>query len=230
MSLTITRRRALVTVAFAICAICIVGYAVDLNGGSLDFSDTEAMIVASGSMDGEPRDYGIPTIPTGSLVLIHPIHDYSSVSVGDVLTFDYDHPISKEHMVVTHRVVSIFEANGIYTFTLQGDSVADDPTNGSVQYVTSDSGDIHGEVVGVSHFLGSLVQFLSTWTGRFVLILIPCIILIASEVRSIFRTLKEGDGESADEPVPSAGDGRQDTRIVRRGERRWRWRRSRRSA
>lgn len=195
--------------AVAVVALCGVGYAYHINGGSLDFSNTDAKIVVSGSMDGEPRDYPISTIPTGSLVVIHKVNGqfYSSLKVGDVLTFDYVHPVSGESMVVTHRIISIAETNGVYTYTLKGDSIADDPTNGSVQTVTSDSGDVIGKVVGVSHWLGVLAVFLSTWTGRFCLILIPCVILIVSELRNIVRILRDRDGDGPEETVDtSAGE------------------------
>ena len=56
-----------------VVVVCLTGYAVHLNGGSLDFSDTEAKVVVSGSMDGEPRDYDIRTIPTGCLIMIRQV-------------------------------------------------------------------------------------------------------------------------------------------------------------
>lgn len=201
MSLAISHRTIVQIIAVIAAAAALAGYAAHLNGGTLDFSDTEARVVVSGSMDGEPRSgCDIATIPTGSLVLIRPVEDWSSLEVGDVLTFDYIHPASHEAMVVTHRIVDISESGGAYTYTLMGDSIADDPTNGSVQVVASDSGDIHGEVVGVSHWLGVLVRFLSTWTGRMCLVLAPCIIFIVSEVRSIVRTLR-GDAPREDAPA-----------------------------
>lgn len=184
------------------------GYAWYQNGGSLDFSETDYKIVVSGSMAGEPRDqYDISTIPVGSMVFIHKVPSgddakafYSSLQVGDVLTFDYNHPVSHEDMVVTHRIISITESNGVYTYTLKGDSIADDPTNGSVQVVTSASGEVIGKVVGVAPWLGQLVVFLSTWTGKFCLIIIPCLILIGSEVVSIIRTIRS-DGKNDEEAV-----------------------------
>ena len=198
-------RRTLVVLAVAVVSVsAFTGYLWDRNGGSLDFSDTDVMIVISGSMDGEPRtQYEISTIPLGSMVFVRNVPSdpagkegfYSSLGVGDVLTFDYEHPVSHETMVVTHRIIDISGSEGAYTYTLKGDSIADDPTNGSVQVVTSQSGDVIGKVVGVSHWLGELVVFLSTWTGKACLILIPCAILIVSEVRSILRNarkLREG--------------------------------------
>ena len=183
----------------------LLGYVYDRNGGSFDFSDTQVRIVISGSMDGEPREqYDIETIPVKSMVFISEVptteparsHFYQSLEVGDVLTFDYTHPVSHEHMVVTHRIVDIQSSGAGYTFTLAGDSIRDDPTNSSTQTVTSWSGDVIGEVTGVAPWLGALTVFISTTTGKVVLILIPCIILIASETRNIVRILRgKDDGE-----------------------------------
>mgnify|MGYP002673358883 FL=1 len=205
MDLNISRSTLATLAILIVSVVCLTGYAAYLNGGSLDFSDTEAKVVVSGSMDGEPRDYEIRTIPTGSLIMIrqvpsNPSDFYSSLKVGDILTFDYNHPVSHESMVVTHRIIAIDESSGVYTYTLKGDSVADDPTNGSVQTVTSDSGDVIGKVVGVSHWLGVLAVFVSTWTGKLCLILIPCVILIVSEVRNIVRILKGEAVEEGNEP------------------------------
>lgn len=199
--------KTMATVALVLVLIsAFTGYIWSKNGESFDFSDTDVKVVISGSMDGEPRDqYEIKTIPLESMVFIHKVPSdgkesfYSSLKVGDVLTFDYRHPVSGESMVVTHRIISITKSNGIYTYTLKGDSIADDPTNGSIQTVTSASGDVIGKVVGVSHPLGALVVFLSTGTGKLCLIVVPCIILIISEAGSIIRTLRKGDSTEEDE-------------------------------
>ena len=203
----LSRRSVISLVIVAVAVSAAAGYLWDCNGRSLDFSDTDVKIVVSGSMDGEPRtQYDIETIPVKSMVFIHRVPDdpgsfYSSMKVGDVLTFDYIHPVSHETMVVTHRIIDIRETGGVYTYTLKGDSIADDPTNGSVQTVTSDSGDVIGKVVGVSHALGVLAVFLSSWTGKFCLILVPCMVLIVSEAGNIVRILRDG-GEDDSEPCP----------------------------
>lgn len=199
MDSKLSKRSMIAIAVLAVIVVCGLGYVIHINGDSLDFSHTETKIVVSGSMDGEPRDYPIKTIPTGSMVVIHRVDGsdfYSSLKVGDVLTFDYVHPVSKEKMVVTHRIIEISENDGVYTYTLKGDSIADDPTNGSVQIVTSDSGDVIGKVVGVSHWLGELVVFLSTWMGKFCLIVIPCVLIIIYEIGNIVRALRmKGDTE-----------------------------------
>lgn len=203
-------RRSLAAAVVALALIgALAGYIWQCNGGSLDFSDTDMMIVVSGSMEGEPRtEYDIETIKVETLVFIHEVPTdpeeaesfYASLQVGDVLTFDYVHPVSGEHMVVTHRIVDIAESGGVYTYTMAGDSMVDDPTNSSIQIVTPASGDVIGNVVGVSHWIGVLAVFLSHWYGKVVLILVPCAILIASEVRNIVRVLRKERGPGKDAP------------------------------
>ena len=86
MDLNISRSTLATIIVIVALVACLTGYAAHLNGGSLDFSDTEAKVVVSGSMDGEPRDYEIRTIPTGSLIMIHRVpsdpSDYSLL-IGD---------------------------------------------------------------------------------------------------------------------------------------------------
>ena len=219
----VSRRAVVASLVVAVAVVSSVLYIWDCNGNSLDFSDTDVMIVISGSMDGEPREqYEIETIPVESMIFIRDVPSdpaeadsfYASLRVGDVLTFDYRHPVSQEEMVVTHRIVDISVSGGTYTFTLQGDTIADDPTNGSVQVVTSDSGDVIGKVVGVSHWLGVLTVFVSHWYGKLVLILIPC------AIGNIVRALRgDGVGESGTdgrtsgsctEGVPSGQNARRD--------------------
>ena len=206
MALRKVQRYAITVIVIAVVISGCLLFIHDRNGGTLDLSDTEVRIVISGSMDGEPRDqYDISTIPIESMVFIHrvPSEDagafYSSLQAGDVLTFHYRHPVSHEDMVVTHRIIDISESAGVYTYTCKGDSIADDPTNGSVQIVTSSSGDVIGKVVGVSPTLGSLVVFLSTATGKLCLIIVPCIAIIASEIKNIFGIVRGHGKDDAEE-------------------------------
>lgn len=225
MGLDYRSMRILATIVVVVVAVCAVaGYLLDRNGGTLDFSDTDTLVVISGSMDGDPREqYDIETIPVESLIFVREVPDdpaeaevfYSSLAVGDVLTFDYIHPVSGEHMLVTHRIISVSGSNGSYTYTLQGDTMADDPTNGSVQVVTSSSGDVVGKVVGISPWLGKLVVFLSHWYGKLALIIIPCAIIIASEIRNIVRACRPGKPEAATE-APVEYDPMADENLFRR--------------
>ena len=164
-----------------VVAACLLGlgdYINDLNGGSLDFSDTETRVVVSGSMDGEPREeYDIQTIPVGSMVFIQKVPEgpyandfYSSLRIGDVVTFNYKNPATREIMVVTHRIIDISNHGGDMRFTMAGDAIKDDPTNSSEQVVYASSNDMIGKVTGVSEGLGDISVFISSAHGKAVLI------------------------------------------------------------
>src|SRR5690554_2142254 len=80
--------------ALAIVIVILLGaglYSVySLNGDSLDLRDREVRLVVTGSMDGEPTDYQISTIPVNSLVMVRHISQdqLDSIEVGDVIAFD----------------------------------------------------------------------------------------------------------------------------------------------
>lgn len=216
----ISRTQAIGIAAMLIAVSFAAYYIYDHNDGF--GTDTDFKIVVSGSMDGERRtQYEIETIPLGSLIWIKKVPTdpqtaygfYKDIAIGDVLTFNYSHPVSKESMVVTHRVIDISETGGVYTYTLKGDSIADDPTNGSVQKITSNSGNIIGKVSGVSPWLGQITIFLSTIEGKIALIAIPCLALIAIEVVNIIRNVKKLK-EDKEDPQQTFGDiqGRRITR------------------
>ena len=130
-------------IVVAACLLGLGGYINDLNGGSLDFSDIEMRVVVSGSMDGEPREeYDIQTILVGSMVFIQKVPEgpyaydfYSSLQIGDVVTFDHRNPVTRENMVVTHRIIDISDSGGDIRFTMAGDAIRDDPTNSSEQVI-----------------------------------------------------------------------------------------------
>ena len=176
------KQTAYLKVAVALVVLtCILGignFFHDMNGGSFDFSETEMRVVVSGSMDGEPREeYDIRTIPVGSMVFIQKVPEgpyandfYSSLRIGDVVTFNYKNPATREIMVVTHRIIDISNQGGDMRFTMAGDSILDDPTNSSKQVIYSSSGDMIGKVTGVSEGLGDITVFISSAHGKAVLI------------------------------------------------------------
>ena len=190
-------------VAVVACLLCAGMQLYSLNGESFDPSDTEMRVVVSGSMDGEPREeYDIETIPVGSMVFIHKVPEgpkydfYHSLEIGDVVTFHYRNPVTRENMVVTHRIVDISDVNGDLEFTMAGDSIRDDPTNGSVQVVYASSDQMIGKVVGVSPTLGDLVIFLSSANGKAILIgLFASILAVIWVGPVIFKTFSKWESE-----------------------------------
>ena len=122
----------------------------DLNGKSMDFSDSEMKLIVTGSMDADPQPYDIPTIPVNSLVMIkHMSQDEISkdLKVGDVIAFNAGGKL------ITHRIIKVND-NG--TFTTKGDA------NIGTETVTY--ANVIGEVVGVNHWLGLTVHYLQQYS------------------------------------------------------------------
>ena len=119
-------------------------YFFNINGKSLDFSDSELMIVPTGSMDAGPKDFEIPTIPKDSLIMTHHLsaEQKADLKVGDVITFH------QGGLVKVHRIITILDSGTVIT---QGDANPnpDDPVS---------SEDIIGKVVGVSAGVGKVIS------------------------------------------------------------------------
>lgn len=157
------------------------------NGNSLDLSDREVLLIPTSSMDGEPQDYPISTIPTGSLVMTVKIgpDDISDIKVGDVICFEYS------GILLVHRVIEIDEAN--QKFITHGDN--NDPGNNEMVPFSS----VSAKVIGVSEFLGKVVDFVKSSTilaiaGIAVLIVMVMIII------DIVRIIREDDSDEEEVP------------------------------
>ncbi len=208
MSAGLPKGKIAAVIAVLVIVLCTAGYLVHLNGDSFDFSNTETKLVTTASMDAAPpTGYEISSIPAGGLVFIEKVHGndfYSSLKVGDVLTFDYIHPVSRNVISVTHRIIDIKETSGVYTYTMKGDAV-DGSTGSSVQIVTSDSGDIDGKVVGVSHVLGVLVSFFTSSSGKVVTIAAICAAAVVACIASVRSGNNSDEGPGKKKDVPKEG-------------------------
>lgn len=134
-----------------------------LVGGSF------SSVVMGGSME--------PTIHVGSVVVVRKVNP-EDVRVGDILCFKMG-----ESRTI-HRVVEKVVEGGSFYFRTKGDANEDpDPWIVRPQ-----------DVVGVLHFqipyYGYLIWFARTPLGVLLFILVPAIILIASEVRNILKCRK----------------------------------------
>ncbi len=99
-------------IAMAAIAVICAAYVCEMNGGSLDLSDTGVYIIVTDSMDGDPTNYDIPTISKDSLVFAHKVNS-EDIKVGDVLGYRTEMSDS----LFFHRVVSIDDK-----VTLKGDA------------------------------------------------------------------------------------------------------------
>lgn len=133
--------------------------------GATAAPDYNALIVRSGSME--------PKIPTGSVVYTRPISDYSKLSSGDVITFE------DENFLVTHRIQEVNQENGEYFFITKGDA------NDEIDLEPVSQDRIEGKVYLSIPYFGYLVNFLNSIPGIILLVLIPAILIIWSEIEKI---------------------------------------------
>lgn len=136
-----------------------------LNGDSMDFSDTELLVIPTGSMDGDPQDRAIKTIPEDSIIMVHDLSEEqkNSLTEGDVITF-HQNGIYK-----VHRIVKI---NDDGTLVTKGDA---NQSNDAPIKIS----DVNGKVVGVAPNVGKAASFVrDASVGSPLLIIIGIVLLI----------------------------------------------------
>lgn len=143
------------------------------------------------------KEYDVKDIKTKSLVIIKSVPEdeekkkefYSSLRVGDVLTFKY---VYTKQETITHRITKIQPKGEGYIITLEGDNKASDSETlkQTIDTTKVNSPDyIVGKVVGVSYPLGLFVYALKTPVGLVCIIIVPCVIIIIMEILRIVGVL-----------------------------------------
>lgn len=126
--------------------------------------------VQSGSME--------PTIHTGSLIISKPFATYSK---GEIVTFksEGDRLNSNPKTTTTHRIYKVELVDNKLAFTTKGDA------NKGPDAGTIDQGLIIGKEVLSIPLLGYPISFAKTKEGLLILIIIPAVIIIYSELINI---------------------------------------------
>ncbi len=143
--------------------------------------------VLSGSME--------PSVPVGSLVLVKPQGEYKE---GQVITYksrsDINNPTPEN--TTTHRIVEIIEDNDRMQYVTKGDA---NDVNDSEPI---SKGQIIGGMIFSIPLAGHIISFAKTQEGLIVLIVIPAVIIVYSEIINIknelgkvFNKVKEVDDE-----------------------------------
>ena len=155
--------------AFILSILIIILVIIPAVTGSLHF-----LTVLTGSMR--------PSIQPGDIIISSSI-DPEDIRVNDVITFQ-DHDISQRQSI-THRVINITREKDMIFFQTKGDA-NEEP---DLQLVNQDQ--IIGKVIVTIPLLGYVVNFAQSLLGFIILIAIPAIILIVTEIRNIFKISKE---------------------------------------
>lgn len=129
------------------------------------FGGYKSFLIQSGSME--------PSIMTGDIIVIHQIDRYVK---NDVITFQ-----NEESRIITHRIIDIANKGKDTSFVTKGDA------NRSEDEGVVASSNILGKVIYVIPKLGFLVAFAKSLPGLIMLIAIPALALIISEVLKIVQ-------------------------------------------
>ena len=172
--------------------------------GAANIFGHQLRLVTTSSMDKseltDTSDFDIKSIPAGSLILLEKVPEdqsemlewYRDIKEGDVLTFRYLK--GGGQVTITHRVIDIKEEGGGFKIDLQGDNKSSE--NGvEVQHIDTTIENnfnyVIGKVKGQSVLIGNIVAGLKTPLGVVLMVILPCVIIIAMEAYKIWKTLQE---------------------------------------
>lgn len=128
----------------------------------------ETFTVRSGSME--------PALLTGSLIFVHSAEKYV---VGDIITVR-----TADTKTVTHRIVEIVNTDIGPAYRTKGDN------NEEADPVEVMPVDVIGKTYVIVPYVGYLVTYAQTRVGFFFLIVLPALLVILGEVRSIVREVR----------------------------------------
>ena len=160
-------------VAILACALivilCMYG-AYEMNGESLDFSDSEVVLVNTNSMDGDVHEYDVGSFPAESMVMIKniPSHEVHFIRTGQVIAYNVGDELS------VLRVIGVDINN--QSITVSGDNSDIVKTVAYSQVV--------GIVAGSNQYLGKVVSFVE---GNPLLVLAIVGFVVAGVVLYRFR-------------------------------------------
>lgn len=165
-------------VALIIAGVLFASYLIDAKvlhtGQNPLFS---AYIIGSSSME--------PLISKGDAIICFR-KDEENIQVGDVITYYATDP-SYEDIMITHRVVDIYEEQGKKYYVPKGDNnYSSDRSD-----VTYDQ--IYGEVIMKIPKIGWIQYFLSTYYGWIIAIVLPGLIIIVSDIVKLNKDIKDAN-------------------------------------
>lgn len=136
-----------------------------------------SFVVLSSSME--------PAIDAGDVIVVRSV-PAERIEDGDVVTFD------DGDTRTTHRVVAVEEHGGGPAFRTKGDANED----ADLGLVTAD--ELVGEVWFAVPLVGYVVLFAKTWLGVVTLLVVPAVLLVASEIRHLVGLIRGGDDAATD--------------------------------
>jgi signal peptidase len=127
-------------------------------------------VVLGGSMS--------PAFEAGSIVLVQRVNA-SEIIAGDIITYR-DYRRDNTHVIVTHRVMEVLETEPV-SFVTRGDAnEVNDPRPVA-------AANLIGRVAYTIPYLGRFLSFIRTRTGLLVMVIVPAVLIIFSELRKLIK-------------------------------------------
>lgn len=131
-----------------------------------------------------------PTFRRGSLLIIKQI-DTDSIKVGDIITYRK----AGDSLATTHRVTEIIEEDGAKKFVTKGDANnINDPVPVDQEYVI-------GKVAFFIPYIGFVMAFVRTKQGTLLVIVIPALILMITQIIELTKYRKKYRSEVQEENI-----------------------------
>jgi len=125
-----------------------------------------------------------PTLSKGDYIFVEKC-DAEALEVGDIVT--YFTIIEGKRVVNTHRIVEVYNDNGMIQYQTQGDNKE---TNPEPDELLLSPGDVIGEFTGTKiPVMGSVLDYLSTQTGFFIVILLPVLLFTIYQVYNLVSVI-----------------------------------------
>ena len=156
-----------------------------LSGGTPAVFGHRLYIVLSGSM--------APTFDAGSMVVVQPTSP-SELQVGDIITFTGPEDGEK---LITHRIVGLTAGEELAFITKGDNNQSDDPEPVGADQVV-------GRVRFALPYAGRVADFAQTKGGLLALVIIPGALIIAFELRNIFRCAAQLEKKKEEEKALAA--------------------------
>lgn len=167
-------------IVMMVLMIAVVAFMVKgkIDGGVPAVGPYQLYVVLSGSMN--------PTFDTGSLLAVEKV-DPSAVKLKDIITFRSP---EDENMIITHRVKGIMTLEtGQVAYLTQGDA------NNAPDQNLIPKENLIGKAVCWVPCAGYVTEFAKTKKGILIMIVIPGILIIGSELWHLFRYAARYDEE-----------------------------------
>ncbi len=124
-----------------------------------------------------------PNINVGDVVVAKKINSPQDIKVGDIITFISTSSISRG-MTITHRVTEINQTSNGFHYTTKGDNNLS-PDSSPAEY-----DNIIGKVVFRVPQLGKVQNLVANQGGWLVIVIIPALFIIISDILKVFKLLK----------------------------------------